>query len=56
MPVFTSTAVTLQQGVPAPTSVGTETAIDAARISAIPDSNTHVFIVLFFMTSSLMGG
>jgi hypothetical protein len=56
MPVFLSTVVTLQQGVPAPTSGGTETAIDAPRISAIPDTNTHVFIVLIFMASSLMDG
>jgi hypothetical protein len=56
MPVFLSTVVTLQQGVPALTSGGTETAIDAPRISAIPDIDIHVFIVLFFMTSSSMDG
>jgi hypothetical protein len=56
MPVFLSTVVTLQQGVPALTSGGTETAIDAPRISAIPDIDIQVFIVLFFMISSLMDG
>jgi hypothetical protein len=56
MPVFLSTVVTLQQGVPAPTSGGTETATDAPRISAIPDIDIHVFIVPFFMTSSSMDG
>jgi hypothetical protein len=56
MPVFLSTAVILQQGVPAPTSGGTETAIDAPRMSAIPDTDTHAFIVLFFMAASLSVG
>lgn len=56
MPVFISMAVILQQGVPALTSGGAETAIDAPMISAIPDINTHVRIFLLFMTSSLIDG
>jgi hypothetical protein len=56
MPVFLSTAVTLQHGVPALASGGTETAIDAPRRSAIPDINIDVFIVREFMASSPMDG
>ena len=44
----------MQQGVAALTSGGTETAIDASMISAIPNTNAHPGIFPLFMTSSLV--
>jgi hypothetical protein len=49
-------AVILQQGVPALTPGGRETAINAPTINAIPDTDTKVRIFFFFMTFSLIDG
>jgi len=51
-----SMEVILQQGVPALTSGGTVIVIDAPMISAIPDTNSHARVFLFFMTSSWLDG